>query len=96
MQETWVRFLSQEGPLEKEMATHSSILTWRIPWTGEPGELQSTGSLESDMTEQLLLTLTTHEYIPYFQQFGKLLAIISSKIDFALFFLCFTLTLIVC
>ena len=40
MQETWVRSLGQEDPLEKEMATHSSILTWEIPWTEEPGELQ--------------------------------------------------------
>ena len=37
MQDTWVQFLGQEDPLEKEMATHSSILTWRIPWTKEPG-----------------------------------------------------------
>ena len=44
MQETWVQSLSQEDPLEKEMATHSSILAWRIPWTEEPGGLQSTGS----------------------------------------------------
>ena len=44
MWETWVRFLGQEDPLEKEMATHSSILAWRIPWTEEPGGLQSTGS----------------------------------------------------
>ena len=43
MQETWVRSLSREDPLEKEMATHSSILAWRIPWTEEPGGLQSTG-----------------------------------------------------
>ena len=50
MQETQVRFLSQEDPLEKEMATHSSILSWRIPWTEEPGRLQSMGSQESDMT----------------------------------------------
>ena len=41
MQETWVRFLGQEDPLEKEMATQSSILAWRIPWTEEPGSLQS-------------------------------------------------------
>ena len=41
MQETWVRFLGQEDALEKEMATHSSILAWRIPWTVEPGRLQS-------------------------------------------------------
>ena len=44
MQETWVRSLSQEDPLEKGMATHPSILAWRIPWTEEPGELQSMGS----------------------------------------------------
>ena len=44
IRETWVRFLGQEDPLEKEMATHSSILAWRIPWTEEPGGLQSTGS----------------------------------------------------
>ena len=43
MQETWVRSLGREDPLEKEMATHSSILAWRIPWTEEPGGLQSTG-----------------------------------------------------
>jgi len=42
--ETWVRSLGQEDPLEKEMATHSSILAWRIPWTEEPGGIQSTGS----------------------------------------------------
>ena len=50
MQETWVQFLGQEDPLEKEMATHSSILAWRIPWTEEPGRLQSTGLQESDTT----------------------------------------------
>ena len=43
MQETWLRSLGQEDPLEKEMAIHSSILAWRIPWTEEPGRLQSTG-----------------------------------------------------
>ena len=42
--ETWVRSLGREDPLEKEMATHSSILAWRIPWTEEPSGLQSTGS----------------------------------------------------
>ena len=44
MQETWVRSLGREDPLEKEMATHSSILAWRISWMEEPGGLQSTGS----------------------------------------------------
>ena len=43
MQDTWVRSLGQEDPLEKEMATNSSILVWRIPWTKEPGGLQSIG-----------------------------------------------------
>ena len=44
MQEVWVRSLGREDPLEKEMATHSSILAWRIPWTEDPGEPQSIGS----------------------------------------------------
>ena len=43
MQETQVQSLGQEDPLEEDMATHSSILAWRIPWTEEPGRLQSTG-----------------------------------------------------
>ena len=51
MWETWVRSLGREDPLEKEMATHSSILAWRIPWTEELGGLQSTGRKESDSTE---------------------------------------------
>ena len=55
MLETWVRFLGWEDALEKEMATHSSILAWRIPWTEEPGGLLFTGSQESDMTERLSL-----------------------------------------
>ena len=50
MQETRVQYLAGEDPLEKEMATHSSILAWRIPWTEKPGGLQSMGSQESDMT----------------------------------------------
>ena len=44
VRETWVRSLDWEDPLEKEMATHSSTLAWKIPWTEEPGELQSMGS----------------------------------------------------
>ena len=43
-QKTWVQSLGQEDPLKKELATHSSILAWRNPWTEEPGGLQSTGS----------------------------------------------------
>ena len=53
MQETWVWFLGREDPLEKEMAIHSSILAWKIPWTEEPGVLQSTGSQELDTTWRL-------------------------------------------
>ena len=44
MRETWVPSLSQEDPLEKEMAIHSSTIAWKIPWTEEPGRLQSMGS----------------------------------------------------
>ena len=44
MRETRVRSLGQEDPLEKQMATHSSTLAWKIPWTEEPSRLQSTGS----------------------------------------------------
>ena len=43
MQETWIRSLGQEDPLEKGMATHSSTLAWKIPWTEKPGGLQSMG-----------------------------------------------------
>ena len=48
VQQTWVRSLSQEDPLEKGMATHSSMLAWEIPWTEKPGGLQSTGVTKSD------------------------------------------------
>ena len=50
MQEMWVQPLGQEDPLEKEMATHSSILAWEIPWIEEPGRLQFMGSQKSDTT----------------------------------------------
>ena len=51
MQDTWARSLGQEDPLEKGMATHSSILAWKVLWTEEPGGLQSMWSQESDTTE---------------------------------------------
>ena len=50
VQEAQVRSLGQEDPLEKEITTHSSIFAWRIPWTEEPGGLQSMGLQESDIT----------------------------------------------
>ena len=52
MQETWVQSLGPEDLLEEEMATHSSILAWKIPWTEKPGGLQSMGSQELDTTER--------------------------------------------
>ena len=61
MQETWVQFLDQEEPLEKGMATHSSILAWRIPWTEEPGGLQSMGSQR--VRQDWAVTNTKHEEI---------------------------------
>ena len=59
MLETRVPSLGREGPLGKEMATHSSTLAWKIPWKKEPGRLQSGGRKESDPTEQLYLLIHT-------------------------------------
>ena len=58
MWETWVRSLGWEDLLEEGMATHSSILAWRIPWTEEPAGYSPWGHRESDTTEQLTLSLT--------------------------------------
>ena len=78
MQETQVRLLYSEDTLEKEMATHSSILAWKIPWTKEPGWLQSTGSQEPDTTQQL-----NHHRDDYIQNVKCLLPNISlTKISF--------------
>jgi len=54
MKETWVQSLDWEDPLEKGMATHSSILAWRIPWTEEPGRQQSMGSQRVTFTSLYL------------------------------------------
>ena len=51
MQKTQVRSLDQEDPLDKGIATHSRVLSWKIPWTEEPGRLQLLGRTELDMTE---------------------------------------------
>ena len=64
MQETWVRSLGQEDPLEKEMATHSRTLVWRIPWTEELGRLQSMRSPRVGQTVRLSLSLFS--YLFYF------------------------------
>ena len=64
MQDTQVRFLGWEDPLEKEMAIHSSILVWKILWTEEPGGLQSMEPQESDTTERLNHRHTVHTTSP--------------------------------
>ena len=85
--ETWVRSLGQEDPLEKEMVTHSSILAWRIPWTEEPGRLQSMGSqrvrhdwatslhFTSSLCADIFISLTEIQWkkfiIWYLQSIGK-------------------------
>ena len=58
-QEMWVQSLSQEDPLEKEMASHSSVLPWEISWTEEPGRLQSMGHKKSDTT------MHSHRHMAY-------------------------------
>ena len=58
MQETRIWSVGREDLLEEEMASHSSILAWRIPWTEEPGGLQSMGSQESDTIEWLTHNIT--------------------------------------
>ena len=77
MQETWVPSLGQDDSMEKGMATHSSVLAWRIPWTEEPGRLQSVGLKESDMIEWLSNTHTIvfhgHLICDYLQNASKIL-----------------------
>ena len=66
LQETWFRFLGQEDLLEEGVATHFSILAWRIPWAEEPGRLQSMGGKESDRIEA-----TEQAYMIYIQDVIK-------------------------
>ena len=75
MWETWVLSVGREDPLEKDMATHSSILAWRIPWMEELGGLQSTGRKESDTTERLHFTHSTPS--PHFFQGRNLIPSLS-------------------
>ena len=64
MQQTWVQYLCQEDPLEKRMATHSSILAWRISWTENLAGYSPWGHKELDTSEQLTLSLShTHTHI---------------------------------
>ena len=71
MEKTWVQSLSQEDPLEKEMAIHSSIFVWRIPQTVDPGRLQSMDHKELDMTEHLSLSLSTIGIPFYVYSYGS-------------------------
>ena len=71
MQETRVWSLGQEDPLEKHMATHSSILAWRIPWTEEPGRLQSMG-LQRVRHNWALSTIFFHTFLPLMSHFTTL------------------------
>ena len=79
MQETWVRSLGQEDPLEKEMATYSSIIFWKIPWTEETGRLQTkrVGSKEWDTTERT----HTHIYMYIFLFFFIFFSITGLLLD---------------
>ena len=76
MQETRVRSLGREDTLEKEMATHSSILVWRIPWTEEPGGYSPSGRKESDTTEWLVPLLLSVFDVPIY--------LIGHRIDYTL------------
>ena len=77
MQETWVRSLGWEDPLEKEMASHSSILAWKIPWMEEPGGLQS---MESQSWTQLMTSLSyINIYLIYIYNVQKYLLYFLSK-----------------
>ena len=61
VQETQVQFLSLEDPLEKGMATHSSILAWRIPWTEEPGRLQGVAKSQTRLSDQHWLKVSSSQ-----------------------------------
>ena len=76
MQEIWVQSLGQEDPLKKEMATHSSVLAWRIPWTEKPGRLQSMGvtRIGHMYIHHILIQLCTDGHLGYFH----VLAIVNS------------------
>ena len=79
MQETWVSFLGQEEPLEKGIATHSIIIAWEIPWTLEPGRLQSMGLQKSWaclVTTQQHLKKKKKIKLSIFQHFPPLIAIV--------------------
>ena len=79
--ETWVRSLGREDPLEKEMATHSSTLSWKIPWMEEPGGLQSMGSLKvrHDWSDLAAAAAVLQETVILFSKAAVPLCILNSK-----------------
>ena len=85
MQETWARILGGEDPLEEEMATHSSILAWRIPWTEEPGGQQSIGS------QRVQYDWATNSFLPFclpLPTFSSPKTMQASFLDLLALFLC--------
>ena len=69
MQETWVQSLGRDDPLEEGMATHSSLLAWRIPWTEEPGGLYSPWGSQRDTTEHVCAHTHTHTHFNVYTRF---------------------------
>ena len=71
MRETWVQSLGWEDPLEERKATHSSILAWRIPWTEEPGGLQSIGSQSRTQLSDFILFIGIHNTVAFGEEGGR-------------------------
>ena len=67
-QETWIQSLGQEDPLEEETATHSSIIIWEIPWTNEPGRLQSMGSQSQIQLSTILEQTTLSQHLATYHE----------------------------
>ena len=80
MQETWVQSLGWEDPLEKETATHSSTLAWKIPWTEEPSRLQSMGSQRVGYDQATSLSLSRHHKTPRREHRQNILDIIHTSV----------------
>ena len=78
MQETWAPSLGGEDVLEEQMETHSSILAWKIPWTEEPGELQSMGSqrVRDDLAHKYLTTKILQKYLGVMKLFYNLIVVV--------------------
>ena len=93
MQETWVRSLGQEDPLEKGMATHSSTLAWKIPWTEKPGRLQSMLVLDFTlMGREYLMILIKGSFLFWFLLFRSKLSVVKSLRNI-LFLTCYWISL---